>query len=243
MKLHLKDFISNLLYPKHIKCIFCGDEIKILNAYDICENCNKNLPRIVNNFCIRCGQPHPTEASGICLNCTGSNFYFEKARASLKFEGDVQRTIHKFKYAKYKFLAKPLAEFLFDTLQSTDWEIDLISYVPLFPTREKTRGYNQSQLLAQELSLLTNIPIFNDLVRLRDTPTQTHLSRKERRKNVEDCFKVNNKAVVKDKTILLVDDVFTTGSTCDEISKELKKHHAKEVYVLTISHANFKQKI
>ena len=242
MKFNLKEFISKLIYPKHIKCIFCGDEINILNAYDICENCNKHLPRIVDNFCIRCGQPHPAEGSGICLSCSGTNFHFEKARSSLKFEGDVQKAIHKFKYARYKFLAQPFAEFLFDTLQSTDWDIDLISYVPLFPTREKNRGYNQSQLLAQELSKLTNIPTFDDIVRLRDTPSQTHLSKKERRKNVENCFKVNNKVAVKDKTILLIDDVFTTGSTCDEISKELKKHHAKEVYILTVAHANFKQK-
>lgn len=235
-----KKLISRLLYPQHIKCIFCGDEIRIQNAYDVCEKCNKTLPRILNNFCPRCGQPHPKAGSGLCLSCTGTNYYFEQTRSSLKFEDNTQKAIHKFKYARYKFLAHPFAEFLFDTLQSNDWEIDLIAYVPLYPTREKSRGYNQSKLLAEELSRLTSIPVFDNIVRLKDTPTQTHLSRRERQKNVEDCFKVNCKSQVKDKNILLIDDVFTTGSTCDAISKELKKHYANKIYVLTVCHAGFK---
>lgn len=238
--LHLTNLIRKLLYPQHIKCIFCGNEIRIQNAYDLCENCNKTAPRILNNFCIRCGQPHPKEGTGLCLSCSTANFYFEKARSSLKFEGNTQKAIHKFKYARYKFLAKPFAEFLFDTFQSNDWDIDLIAYVPLYPTREKSRGYNQSKLLAEELSKLTHIPVFHDIVRLKDTPTQTHLSRRERKKNVEDCFKVNQKSKIKDKNILLIDDVFTTGSTCDAISKQLKTSHAGKVYVLTVCHAGFK---
>lgn len=236
----IKDLIASLLYPQHIKCIFCGNEIRVQNAYDACDKCNKTLPRIINNFCIRCGQPHPKEGSGLCLSCSGANFYFEKARSSLKFEGNVQKAVHKLKYARYKFLAQPFAEFLYDTLQSNDWDIDLITFVPLYPTREKSRGYNQSKLLAEQLSRLTSIPVFDQIVRLRDTPTQTHLSKRERRKNVEGCFKVNQKSQVRDKNILIIDDVFTTGSTCDEISKELKKHHANKVYVLTVCHAGFK---
>lgn len=238
----LKTLISNLLYPQHIKCIFCGNEIRLQNAYDICEDCNKSLPKILDNFCIRCGQPHTKIGTGICLSCSSANFYFTQARSSLKFEGDVQKAIHKFKYARYKFLAKPFAEFLFDTLQSNNWKIDLIAYVPLYPTREKSRGYNQSKILAEELSKLTNIPIFDDIIRLKDTPTQTSLSKRERMENVKDCFKVNNRSQVRDKNILLVDDVFTTGSTCDSISKQLKKYHATNIYILTICHAGFKPK-
>ena len=124
-----------------------------------------------------------------------------------------------------------------------NWKIDLICYVPLYLKRERMRGYNQSQELAKYLSKFTSIPIFDDIVRLRDTPTQTQLSRRQRKENVKDCFKVNNRKNVKGLNILLIDDVYTTGSTSNEISKELKKAGVNKVYVLTVAHAGFKQKI
>ena len=122
-----------------------------------------------------------------------------------------------------------------------DWKIDLICYVPLFTTREKDRGYNQARELAQNLSKLTNIEVCDDIIRIRDTPTQTKLSRRERQENVKDCFKLTKPSTFKNLNILLIDDVFTTGSTTNEISKQLKKVGANKVYVLTVAHAGFKQ--
>ena len=131
---------------------------------------------------------------------------------------------------------------MYDTLLIQDWKIDWICYVPLFSTREKDRGYNQSRELAINLSALTNIEIFHNIERIRDTPTQTKLSRRERQENVKDCFKVTNPKPIKNLNILLIDDVFTSGSTTNEISKQLKKSGVNKVYVLTVAHAGFKQK-
>jgi len=240
--LKIKQHIINSFYPKHIKCIYCKNEISNQNKYDMCNQCKTSLPYITTNFCTRCGLQFEKDGSGICLNCKSSNFHFTLARSSLTFDKNVVHTIHKFKYAKYKFLAEPLANLLYDTLLTQNWEIDIICYVPLFDDREKERGYNQSRELAQHLSSIINIPICHDLYRIKNTPTQTKLSKRERQENVKDCFRIINSKQFKDLNILLIDDVFTTGSTTNEISKLLKNANANNIYVLTVAHAGFKQR-
>jgi ComF family protein len=109
-------------------------------------------------------------------------------------------------------------------------------YVPLYTKRQKKRGYNQSELLSNELSKLIGISVsHNNLIRIKDTITQTNLSFKERQKNLESAFEIKDKKEVKDKNILLIDDVLTTGATADNCAKILKKAKAKGVYVLTFA--------
>ncbi|MBQ3502521.1 MAG: ComF family protein, partial [Clostridia bacterium] len=175
--LKIKEKLINAFYPKHIKCICCKDELLSQNVYDMCDKCYENLPFIRSNFCARCGLKFEKDGTGLCLNCKANNFDFELARSALVFDGKVIPVIHKFKYARYKFLAEPLSYLLYDVLMIQNWKIDLICYVPLYLKRERMRGYNQSQELAKYLSKFTSIPIFDDIVRLRDTPTQTQLSR------------------------------------------------------------------
>lgn len=238
----LKEKLINAFYPKHIKCICCKDELIKQNIYDMCDDCYKNLGLINSNYCARCGLQFEMDGTGVCLNCKANNFHFELARSAVTFDDKIIPVIHKFKYARYRFLAEPLSYLLYDRLKLQNWKFDMICYVPLHNTREKQRGYNQSRELANYLSRLTGVEIFHDIERLRDTPTQTKLSRRERQENVKDCFTVTNRPPIKNKNILLIDDVFTTGSTTNEISKELKKFGANKIYVLTVAHAGFKQK-
>lgn len=235
--------LTDVFYPKHIKCICCKDELADKNVYDMCNKCFEQTPFIKINFCKRCGLQFEKDGNGVCLNCKSNNFHFELARSAVNFSDKMVKVIHKFKYAKYKFLAEPLSYLLYDTFIIQDWKVDAICYVPLFIKREKNRGYNQSRELANHLSVLTNLPVLHSLQRTRDTPTQTKLTRRQRQENVKDCFKLTNKSSVKNLNILLIDDVFTTGSTSNEISKVLKNSGANKVYVLTVAHAGFKQKI
>lgn len=238
----IKNNLINTFYPRHIKCICCKDEIREQNVYDLCEKCFKSLPFITTNFCTRCGLKFKRDGKGICLNCKSNNFHFTLARSSIVFNDITAPIIHRLKYARYKFLAEPLSYLLYDTLLTQNWNIDLICYVPLFSKREKERGYNQSRELANHLSKLTSIPVCHDIERIRDTPTQTQLTRDQRKENVKDCFKLVNSKQFKDLNILLIDDVFTSGSTANEISKLLAKAHTSKIYVLTIAHAGFEQK-
>ncbi len=238
----IKQFLTNTFYPQHIKCICCKNEIATKNVYDLCNTCYQNLPLIHSNYCNRCGLKFEKDGKGICLNCKSVNFNFEFARSAVNFDGNIVKTIHKLKYARYKFLAQPLSYLLYDTLLIQNWKIDAICYVPLFAKREKERGYNQARELAINLSKLTDIELIHDIERVRDTPTQTKLSRRERQENVKDCFKLTKPSNFKNKNILIIDDVFTTGSTTNEVAKILKKAKANKVYVLTVAHAGFKQK-
>lgn len=238
----IKEILFNTFYPKHIKCICCKNELDNPNVYDMCEDCFANLPFIKINFCTRCGLQFEKDGSGLCLNCKANNFDFTLARSTLNFDGNVVPLIHRFKYARYKFLAEPLSYLIYDTLIVQNWKIDMICYVPLFERRERQRGYNQSRELATRLSALTQLEVFHDIIRTRDTPTQTKLTRRERQENVKGCFRINNRKSIKGLNLLLIDDVFTTGSTSNEISKELLKAGANKVYVLTVAHAGFKQR-
>ena len=237
----IKQSIINAFYPRHIKCVCCKNELSHKNVYDMCEECYSALPFIRNHYCNKCGLQFEKDGTGICLNCKSTNFNFELARSAVTFDKAVIPLIHRFKYAKYKFLAEPLSYLMYDTLLIQNWKFDLICYIPLYLKRERNRGYNQSHELAKHLSNLTEKPIFDNIVRLRDTPTQTQLSKRERLENVKDCFKVNNRKQIKNLNILLIDDVFTTGSTSNEICKELKSAGANKIYVLTVAHAGFKQ--
>jgi len=138
-------------------------------------------------------------------------------------------------------LGKLLARIVYQGLKKDDrlwWGIEVIMPVPLHPAREKTRGFNQSRVLARELGEIVNIGIIEGvLVKPVNVPPQTTLTAKERRKNIKGAFKVRDKAKIKDKTILLVDDVFTTGATIQECSTVLINAGAKEVRGITVAQA------
>ena len=139
--------LIDTFYPKHIKCICCKHELDKPNIYDMCNKCFETLPFIKTHFCNRCGLKFEKDGSGICLNCKSNNFYFELARSAVNFSDKVVKVIHKFKYAKYKFLAQPLSYLLYDMLLVQDWKIDAICYVPLYTKREKQRGYKSDGII------------------------------------------------------------------------------------------------
>lgn len=227
--------LFNLIYPKHIKCIFCGNEITNPNKYDMCDNCLTHLPFIVKDFCSRCGSQLSQNHIGVCQNCKITNFHFDYARAVFVYDKNVKRTIKKLKFSSAKYLIEPLANCLYYKFTSLNWKVDLVTFVPIHESRLKLRGYNQSEELAKEFSKLTNIENINCFTKIKNTPNQTSLSRKDRQNNLIDAFKLKYKSV-KDKNILIIDDIFTTGATTNELSKLLKNNGANKVYVLTIAH-------
>ena len=118
---------------------------------------------------------------------------------------------------------------------------DCVTYIPMFKKKEKLRGYNQAKLLAEEFSNHTNIPIFDFCEKVVDNSSQTELDFKARRENVKDAFKFKKelKKQLKDKVVLVIDDIFTTGATTNEICKILLEKGAKECFVFTLAHTPF----
>ncbi len=208
----------------------------------LCRECGYGLFPIEGAQCSCCGLPYADEdaAEHLCEGCSKGRRRFDHARAAFIHEGAAREMVIKFKFSGRFNLAPELIRMAFDGFKagySSD-EFDIVIPVPLHPRRLKQREYNQALLLARELGRLIDVPIdFNTLKRVRWTLPQTGLAGPERRKNVRNAFSVENPGCVKDRRILLIDDVFTTGATVDECARILKKANAGSVDVFTLTRA------
>lgn len=223
--------ISNIFYPEHIKCLACGDELD--EETDFCKKCLKSLPFNNENICDVCGTKIP--GVGVCPICSGKKHVFEIARAPFLYTGEIKRLIHNFKYNNARYLFAPLSLYMLEEYKTWKMNADMIVPVPLYAKRYKQRGYNQAEELAKELSRHLNIPVVNAVSKERETVSQTELEFKDRQENVKDAFKLIDKSV-KNKNILLIDDVYTTGATVKEVCRVLNKAKVNKIYVLTLAH-------
>jgi ComF family protein len=166
--------------------------------------------------------------------------YFTMARALAAFEGSLQAAIHRWKYEGKTHLTPFFADWMAEGLNRY-WELhflDLLLPVPLHPQRLRERGFNQALLLTKELSRRTGIPYLKTILKKKKpTLPQVNLSGMEREKGLREAFHVTEKEELLGKSVLLVDDVYTTGATVNECSKVLLKGGAEKVNVLTLAHA------
>ncbi len=206
------------------------------------------LSFIAPTVCLSCGKPLIGTEKIVCNECYGkipslsdeylenlkaeiANPYFDDLIVRFEFSPTFQQLIHLLKYEHFSSIAKLFAQSLAEFIPLN---FDLVTAVPLSKARLNERGYNQSALIAKHLSEITRIP-FNDFIlkRVRNTPSQTKLSRSERQLNVKDAFAVIND--VEGKRILLIDDVVTTGSTLNECARVLKEAKAQHVTVAALA--------
>ncbi|XOF35300.1 MAG: ComF family protein [Candidatus Electrothrix sp. YB6] len=207
----------------------------------LCEDCFARLQFISSPYCSCCGRGFSTgRENHLCVDCLESPWEFDKARSLVLYEEVVAGLIHRLKYTGR---LTGLSTFRYLWEQSSvvnDLEVpDIIHPVPLHVKRLRKRGFNQALLLVRELFAEEKERIrFDILARQRDTPSQTNLSGKERRRNLKDSFIVKHPAEILEKKILLLDDVFTTGATANECAKVLKKAGCRKVEVVTICRAD-----
>jgi len=225
----LKSALNIIIPPA---CHICG------GAADdyICANCKQGINFILGAVCTICGLPFISKESSphMCGECIKKKPRFSMARSIAEYNGVLLDAIHRFKYNAKTSLAKPLALLMAEKLPLNSYNV--IVPVPLHKKRLKERGFNQSLLLAKEISRKQNVPVdYLNLKRLRYTEPQINLKGEERLKNIKDAFAVENARVFKNQKILLIDDVYTTGATVVECSKVLKKAGAKGVFVLTLA--------
>lgn len=233
----LNHYIRKLIYPNGIKCVFCGDELNQNEYNSTCENCLKILP-FVDRCCEKCGNPINEEDIGVCFRCKTTNYNFVQARSVFKYKDEVLSTIHKFKYHNGKYLYKPLTKFMLDYFATNNWFVDCVTFVPMFKKKEKIRGCNQAKLLAEEFCKHANLKLYDFCEKIVDNTSQTELDFKSRRENVKDTFKfrIELKSEIKDKVVLVIDDIFTTGATTNKVCKVLLEKGAKECFVFTLAH-------
>ena len=238
----LKDKILNLIFPKNIKCMFCAGELNQNSYNSTCEECLEVLP-FITNACERCGSQLNENQMGVCLKCKNENYFFTQAKSVFEYVDKPLIAIHNLKYNGKKYLAENMVKYMLDLYAKWNVFADIITFVPMFELKQKARGYNQAQLLAEDFSKKINIPCYELCAKVVDTTSQTELGNKERMKNVEDSFsfKKEYKDLIKGKRILIIDDVITTGATTSEISKVLLKAGAKECYAMSFAHTQLRQ--
>lgn len=228
-------YILKLIYPDNYSCYICGNDV-FDNPHLVCDDCLKTLPFLTGNLCNHCSEPIKSEGN-YCKRCKGKKFIFDKALAPFSYKDEIKNLILGLKYKNKKFNAKCLASFMSDLILKNNITADVIITVPLCSKRLKKRGYNQSLLLAKEISKSVKVDVREDiLMRVKETPTQTNLDYAERQDNLKDAFKIRNSKLIKNKVVLLIDDVYTTGATVRECSKVLKKAGVSKIYVITVAH-------
>jgi ComF family protein len=207
---------------------------------DFCPDCLKDLVRITSPLCPICGTPFVSrvEADHRCGDCLRKRPYFDALAAPYLYEGGIMDAIHQIKYSGKTYLADSLGRLLapFARERLGDTRGLLMMPVPLHPRRLKERGFNQSLVLARAVApaLETRID-FLSLRRVKYTKSQTGLKKDERRKNVKGAFGLSGKPDLKGNTVVLVDDVATTGSTLNECARVLKKAGCEKVLCLTLA--------
>jgi ComF family protein len=207
-----------------------------------CSNCLSQIRCIEPPFCSICGIPFISREAEThpCGACVTYRRYFTMARAWGAYEGSLQEAIHRWKYEGKTYLTPFFAEWMAEGLNRY-WEpnsLDLLIPVPLHPQRLRERGFNQALLLVKELSRRTGIPYHKTILqKQKPTIPQVNLSNVEREKGVKGTFHVIEKKALRGESVLLVDDVYTTGATVNECSKMLLRGGAERVDVLTLAHA------
>ncbi len=232
-----KDIINLILPPR---CAVCG---RILNAdKGLCDDCIAKLDFINDTVCYRCGQPFGTLSDGkghhICASCLQqSRHVFRFSRSVFVYDEFSKKLVLDFKFHDRTDLATLLAKMLYVAGKDIfSAGVDVIVPVPLHYTRLLKRRYNQSALLAKELGRLTGIKVcYNVVIKNKRTKPQVECSGVERLNNIKGAFKIREPELIKDKRILLIDDVLTTGATLTECARVIRKARPRSVDNLTLA--------
>lgn len=230
--------VLDLLFPEEGVCFYCDHYDEDVKEDHLCSDCRDKLSFIDEDKCSTCGKPtYEGNISDRCSYCANKKFYFTRAISPLEFSGILRKAIYRYKYESKPYMYKSFGELMLSALEKENiGHIDLIVPVPLHRSRKAERGYNQSELLARYISSELDVPLDdNNLIRIRATKIQNKLDRYERQQNIKGAFKTKENRAFKEKRILLVDDIFTTGATVNECSRVLIESGAAEIIVLTIA--------
>jgi ComF family protein len=232
--------LINIIYPP--KCSIClnfldDGETKIRG---ICDECYSSFPALTHPFCSVCGVPFGSkvEEDHQCEKCIRQRPLYDELRAPYLYEESIMEAIHLIKYSGKSYLVKSIGPLLASFAK--DWvtvtKDMLMIPVPLHKKRLKQRGFNQSALLVKSVSRILDIEAdYFTLIRIKHTETQTGLNLEERRRNVKGAFEVSGNKNLTGKTVILVDDVATTGNTINECARILKKAGCEKVFGLVLA--------
>lgn len=209
--------IENILFPPC--CLLCGK----LNCSIWCKECKKEL----------------YEKAMLKIEMKDSSYYFEKHMYLFQYEGKIRNLILEYKFKDKSYLYKIFSEIIIknEKICGILKKYDIIMPVPIHAKRKKQRGYNQSELIAKQIAKTQqNLQYENKVLqKIKYTVPQSSLKKEQRKQNVQNVYKLINQEKIKNKKIILLDDIYTTGSTANACAKLLKENGAKEIMVVTIA--------
>lgn len=233
----LSGALLDFVFPPH--CHVCRSFIPGGGRLHICDSCREKIRLVNQPHCTVCAIPFAgAGANHPCGNCIDTPPSFDVARAAVIYDGPGRELIHSFKYDYKTHLRRPLAILTADALTGfvTSLKPDLLVPVPLHVKRLRSRGFNQAVLIGEMLAAEWGISMERRVLqRIRWTEPQINLAAGQRKTNVKGAFAVADAEAVKNRTVLLFDDVYTTGSTVDECAKVLKRSGAGKVIVVTVA--------
>lgn len=226
--------LLDLIYPENIYCICCGAYIDKTREYALCDSCMEKIHWQNHRTCPVCGKRlQDTYAGRICYSCMEDEHSFDRAFSCVTYGLYERAIISDLKYGDMPYIGRKIARIMKDRMESEDISYDMVIPVPIHESRKKERGYNQAEIIAKEFAKLTGTKYNQYVRRTRKTDPMKNLSREDRFINISGAFEVTGDVGGKD--ILLIDDIYTTGATLDEISGALKKAGAGKVYGLSFA--------
>lgn len=224
--------VSDLLFPA--RCAIC-DRVLPFGKEGICTLCEPKIQYLTGSLCCKCGKPVKEEEE-YCHDCSKRRHWFKEGAALFPYPY-IRPSLYRFKYSgrqEYaRFYARQMALQL--TPKVRRWKPQALVPVPMFRRKKRIRGYNQAEVLSRELSRLWNIPTLDNLViRVKNTRPMKEIDGTERQNNLKKAFKLG-KNDVKLNTIIIIDDIYTTGSTADAVARICHEAGIGTVYVLSVS--------
>lgn len=232
--------LRDVLFPP--SCLHCGDVVERSPLRHVCAGCEPLIPRVEAPCCPCCGHPFFGEASGerLCVHCEGLRPEFREGRTAVLFKGPARALVHELKYRQGLFALEDMAEILAGNAHTAEFLRGAILVpVPLHPRKKRERGYNQGEELARTVAgrLGGGTSVAELLRRVADTQTQTSLDRERRRANLKNAFALAPGVPINpDLRYVLIDDVFTTGSTLNACAAVLRRAGCLNVDVCTFGH-------
>ena len=226
--------ILQLIYPR--RCPFCDEPVLGKEEF-VCADCKVRIRVVKEPYCMKCGKELNRSEAEYCADCKKYPHKYDRGRSLLVYEGPVKRSVYRFKYAGRKEYAGSYAGLMEAELGDFVREIspDALIPVPLHRKRFRKRGYNQAQLLAKEIGGRMGIPVLGATVqRVKNTVPLKTLERVRRQNNLKKAFKINGNDV-KLNTVIIIDDIYTTGSTMDALSAVLRRAGVKQIFFLTLA--------
>lgn len=220
------------LFPE-FRCIGCGEELQN-STHNVCPDCLSLIDFHDQKICKKCGA-EIDESETICDSCKNKEYLFDAAFSVCEYGEISGRLVKSLKYNGNKYVARHLAEFMADYYFSRNIKADVVTFVPQSTKGFKLKGFNHAELIAKEFAKIVKLPLVATLKRVKETPNQASLPRSMRETNLKGAIDVSSEIDLSGKTVLIIDDVFTTGSTANECSLVLRNLNPKKIYILAFT--------